>query len=66
MPNFESKPEGMSYAQWLREKNVAIKVKMAMHTDSGLPQEYISHAKTPEIFERNVERQGREIDPEDM
>ncbi len=66
MPNFDKKPEGMSYAQWLREKNLGIHIKMAIHTDSGLPQEYISHAKTPEVFERNLARQGKIIEPEDM
>lgn len=41
-------------------------IKMSIHFDSGLPQEYISHAKTPEVFERNLSRQGKKIDPEDM
>lgn len=66
MPNFDPKPEGMPYALWLREKNLAIKVKMAIHKDSGLPQEYIDHAKIPEIYERNLGRQGKKIEPEDM
>ncbi len=66
MPNMEAKPEGMSYAEWLRSKNVGIHIKMNIHADSGLPQEYISHAKPPELFERNLTRQGKKIDPEDM
>ncbi len=41
-------------------------IKMGIHIDSGLPQEYISNARTPEIYERNVARQGKIIEPEDM
>jgi putative FmdB family regulatory protein len=41
-------------------------IKMGIHTDSGLPQDYIDHAKIPEEFERNLARQGKQIDPEDM
>lgn len=68
MPNFDKKPEGMSYAQWLREKNIGIRVKTAIHIDSGLPQEVVSGltSKPNEIFERNLERQGKQILPEDM
>ena len=44
----------------------SIRVKEAIHTDSGLLQEYVSHAKTPEVFDRNLSRQGKRIEPEDM
>jgi len=68
MPNFEKKPEGMSYAEWLRQKNIAISVKTNIHKDSGLPQEVISGltGKTNELFDKNKSRQGKVIEPEDM
>ncbi|MDD4985860.1 MAG: hypothetical protein PHQ43_08730 [Dehalococcoidales bacterium] len=37
MPNFDPKPEGMPYGEWLRQKSVGIRVKEHIHTDSGLP-----------------------------
>jgi len=66
MPNFDEKPENMSYAQWLREKNIGIRVKMGIHTDSGLPSEYIDKTKGNELFLLNKSAQGGEILPEDM
>jgi hypothetical protein len=67
MPNFDKKPEGMSYAQWLREKNVGIKVNpFTIHTDSGLPKEYIDYVKTPQAFEMAKKRQGKVLEPEDI
>jgi len=69
MSNFEPKPEGMSYAEWLRQKNISIKVEgHPIHKDSGMPQEYISKQKnrTNEIFELNLARQGKKLDPEDI
>jgi len=29
MPNFDTKPEGMSYAEWLRSKDIGIRVKVS-------------------------------------
>lgn len=57
------------YAKAVRKMSIPGKcvVKMAIHTDSGLPQEYINHARTPELYERNLSRYGgKPIDPEDM
>lgn len=65
--NGDKCPEGMPYGQWLREKNIGMKVmKHSIHTDSGLPKSYLDHAKTPEEFELNKARQGGVINPEDM
>ena len=67
MSNGDKCPEGMPYGQWLREKNIGIRVKpFTIHTDSGMPTEYLDHVKTPEAFEMNKARQGGVIDPEDM
>jgi putative FmdB family regulatory protein len=41
-------------------------MKLSIHTDSGLPQEYISHTKRPELFERSLKRQGKMVQPEDV
>lgn len=67
MPNFDKCPEGISYGQWLREKNIGMKVNsFTIHTDSGMPQEYLDRVKTPEAFEKAVAKQGGVINPEDM
>lgn len=66
MANFDPKPEGMSYAEWLRSKNVGIRVKENINQDSKLPQEYMNTYKKNEIFELNKKRQGGELIPEDI
>jgi len=68
MGNVDSKPEDMSYAEWMRSKNIGIHVKPLTHTDSGLPQEVISAGlnKTQEIFDLNKSRQGKALDPDDI
>jgi len=66
--NFDKCPEGMPYGQWLREKGIAIKVTESVHTDSGIPMDVHNKLtdKNQELFERNLARQGKKIDPEDM
>lgn len=66
MSNFDKKPEGMSYGDWLREKNIDFRMKMAIHTDTGIPMEFRVR-KVPEIYERALDRQGgKKLDPEDI
>ena len=66
MPNFDTKPDDMSYAEWLRSKNVGIRIKENINEDSHLPQEYMNTYKTNEIFEENKKRQGKSLEPEDI
>ena len=35
MPNFETKPEGMSYAEWMRSKGVGIRVITPVRRELG-------------------------------
>ncbi len=68
MPNFDKCPEGMPYGQWLREKNIGMKVTEATHTDSGIPMSVHNKLtnKPHELFDRNLAQQGKLIEPEDM
>ena len=66
MPNFEPKPKGMTYAEWLRSKNVGICMKTNINEDSKLPQEYMNTFKKNEIFEHNKKIQGKVLAPEDI
>ncbi len=68
MPNGDKCPEGMPYGQWLREKGISIKVTEAVHVDSGIPL-WLNKSltnKPHELYDRNLARQGKKIDPEDM
>lgn len=67
MGNFEPKPDGMPYDQWLREKGVGVVVKENIHPGSGLPT-YMMPRKDCEQFEHAVSQMphGRPIEPEDM
>jgi len=66
--NGDKCPEGMPYGQWLREKGIGIKVTEAIHTDSGIPMSIHNALKNKpnELWDRNLARQGKKIDPEDM
>lgn len=49
MANFDPKPEGMPYGEWLRQKAVGIRVKEHIHTDSGLPYSIRPQDPRPEF-----------------
>lgn len=66
MANFDPKPDNMSYAEWLKSKNIGIRVKENINEDSKLPQSYMDTYKPSEIFEQNKKRQGKVINPEDV
>ena len=67
MPDTSFCPLCHSIARRIMSVPAKCVVKMAIHTDSGLPSEYVDNAKPSEIYERNLERQeGKKISPEDM
>jgi len=68
MPNFDKKPDGMPYAQWLREKGVSFKITEAVHTDTGAPMSVHNYLKNKpnEAFDMALARQGKALDPEDI
>jgi len=68
MSNFDKKPDGMPYDQWLRDKGVSIKVTEAIHTDTGIPMSIHNHLKNKsrEEYDRILAGQGKALDPEDI
>ncbi len=67
--NGDSCPEGVPYGQWLREKNVGVRVKWANHQERDVPASTMRFLqnKPNELWDRNLARQkGKRIDPEDM
>lgn len=67
MSNFDKKPDGISYAQWLREKNLGIKVTEPIHP-TGAPLSAYNYLKNKpnELYDRSLARQGKALDPEDI
>ena len=68
MPNFDKKPDGVSYAQWLKDKGVSFKITEAIHMDTGAPlgiHNYLKN-KPNEVFDMALARQGKALDPEDI
>jgi len=62
----EPKPDNMPYAEWLKSKNIGVIVKTTCN-EAGIPVEFLNKNKpTPELFERNRDRQGKVLDPEDI
>jgi len=67
MSNFDKKPDGISYVQWLREKNLTFKVSEAICAD-GVPLSVRTHLKNKphELYDRALAKQGKSLDPEDI
>ena len=68
MSNFDKKPDGIPYDQWLREKGVSIKVTEAMHTDTNTPISVHNYLKNKpnELYDKALARQGKALNPEDI
>ena len=68
MPNFDIKPKGISYTQWLREKNLSFRITDAIHVDSGIPLSIHDSLKNKphELYDMALARQGKPLDPEDI
>ena len=68
MPNFDKKPDGMPYAQWLKGKGVSFKITEAMHTDTNTPMSVHNYLKNKpnEVFDMALAKQGKALDPEDI
>ena len=63
---FDTQPAGMSYADWMKSKNVGLVVKGTCN-EAGIPTEFLSkHKPVPELFKLNKERQGKVLAPEDI
>jgi len=68
MPNFDKKPDGMPYDQWLREKGISFRITEPIHTDTGAPLSMHNYLKNKpnELYDRALARQGKPLDPEDI
>lgn len=68
MPNFDTKPDSMPYAQWLKEKGLSFRITEAIHTDTGTPLSVHNYLKNKphELYDRALSRQGKALDPEDI
>jgi hypothetical protein len=68
LPNFDKKPDGMPYDQWLREKGVSVRVTEPIDKYTKAPMSIHNYLKNKpnEIYERALARQGKPLAPEDI